>query len=140
MLVTIPPYPLVWDRPRFPLGRASRKPSISGFIRNQPIGVGGQFWGVTFSGFVDKSPSQSNVGAGGPHCRGFTNVIAPLPKSVPANRAAPANVALSNRASPENVAPPNMAAPENVVPSDQASPENVALSNQASPENVEALT
>ena len=35
-------------------------------IANQAIGVGGQFSGVTFSGFIDKSSSQSNAGAGGP--------------------------------------------------------------------------
>ena len=61
--------------------------SISGFVPNQATGVGGQFRGFTFSGFVDKSPSQSNVGAGGPHCRGFSNLIAWRPKSVPTNQA-----------------------------------------------------
>ena len=52
------------------------------------------------SGFVDKSPSQSNVGAGGPHCRGFSNFTDFEPKSAPWNEAPAVNFAPEKLASP----------------------------------------
>ena len=39
-------------------------PSISRLVPNQATGVGGQLWGVTFSGFADKSSSCPRAGRG----------------------------------------------------------------------------
>ena len=87
--------------------------------------MGGQFSGVTFSGFVDRWWSQPNVGAGGPHWCGSSKAIRPLSKLVARNEVGPQNVAASNRVSPETF-PANRVVPKNFASLNLARPENFA--------------